>query len=48
MNEPTLGMIHEGVFYFVANSPWGAYDKENQLIEEKLKPVEIWMYKIED
>ncbi|MEO1049648.1 MAG: L-dopachrome tautomerase-related protein [Bacteroidota bacterium] len=34
LNEPTLGVIVENEFYYVANSQWGGYDKE-----EKILPV---------
>jgi len=31
LDEPTLGTIVDGVFYYVANSPWGKYDQEGNL-----------------
>lgn len=38
--EPTLGMIHKNEFYYIANSPWGAYDDEKQQILAQLeKPL---------
>jgi DNA-binding beta-propeller fold protein YncE len=30
-DEPTLGVVHEGNFYFVANSHWNRFDRENRL-----------------
>ena len=40
LNEPTLGTIVNNTFYYIANSPWGAYDKSNKQISEKLsKPL---------
>ena len=30
-DEPTLGLVHEGDFYFVANSHWNRFDRENRL-----------------
>lgn len=30
-DEPTLGAIHDGKFYFVANSHWNRFDRENRL-----------------
>jgi hypothetical protein len=33
-NEPTLGCVYDNTFYYVANSQWGAYDKEHHI-----KPV---------
>jgi hypothetical protein len=29
LNEPTLGIIHNGVLYFVSNSPWAFYGENN-------------------
>ena len=36
LNEPTLGVIVEDSFYYVANSPWWAYDKEGNLDTSQL------------
>jgi len=30
MNEPTIGTIEKNVFYYVANSQWGGYDKNHK------------------
>ena len=30
-DEPTLGVVHGGDFYFVANSHWNRFDRENRL-----------------
>jgi sugar lactone lactonase YvrE len=30
-DEPTLGVIHDDDFYFVANSHWNRFDQENEL-----------------
>ena len=30
-DEPTLGLVHEGDFYFVSNSHWNRFDRENRL-----------------
>lgn len=29
LNEPTLGIMKNGILYFIANSPWAFYDEEN-------------------
>ncbi len=29
LNEPTLGVIKNGILYFIANSPWAFYDEKN-------------------
>ena len=36
LGEPTLGVIAEDLFYYIANSPWGKYDKNGNLKEEEL------------
>jgi sugar lactone lactonase YvrE len=33
-NEPTQGVVHDDVFYYIANSQWNGYDRQH-----KLKPV---------
>lgn len=38
LGEPTLGVIVEDELYYIANSPWGAYDKEGNFNSESLKP----------
>jgi sugar lactone lactonase YvrE len=38
-DEPTLGVVHEGDFYFVANSHWNRFDRENRLPEGLAGPV---------
>ncbi len=37
MQEPTLGIISHDTLYYIANSPWGAYDRHKNLILEKVK-----------
>ncbi|MGB0523139.1 MAG: TPR end-of-group domain-containing protein [Flammeovirgaceae bacterium] len=37
LNEPTLGVFCGDEFYYVANSPWGAYDRKGNLLQDKLK-----------
>jgi sugar lactone lactonase YvrE len=36
LGEPTLGVIVEDSFYYIANSPWGKYDREGQLKADAL------------
>ena len=38
-DEPTLGVLREGDFYFVANSHWNRFDRENRLPEGLSGPV---------
>lgn len=30
LGEPTLGTIHDGALYFIANSPWSFYDEKDE------------------
>jgi hypothetical protein len=34
--EPTLGTLLDHVFYYVANSPWSAYDADGELKQPEL------------
>ena len=47
LGEPTLGQIKDGYFYYLANSPWGAYDLEHNLDLSKTSPIEIRRYKLD-
>ena len=38
-DEPTLGLVHDGDFYFVANSHWNRFDRENHLPDGLDGPV---------
>lgn len=38
-DEPTLGAVRGGSFYFVANSHWNRFDRENRLPEGLTGPV---------
>lgn len=38
-DEPTLGTIHDGDFYFVANSHWNRFDRDNQLPADLSGPI---------
>lgn len=35
LGEPTQGVIVDDSFYFIVNSPWGAYDREGNFSPEK-------------
>lgn len=39
--EPTNGKYINGVFYYIANSPWPLYDKNSKAIYSKWSPLEI-------
>ncbi|MCK6542325.1 hypothetical protein L6Q79_06550 [bacterium] len=41
LGEPTLGCVASGSLYYIANSPWGAYDKNHQLDITKAAPPMI-------
>ena len=47
LGEPTLGQVKDGYFYYLANSPWQAYDEEMNLISEQVKPIEIRRFKLD-
>jgi sugar lactone lactonase YvrE len=38
-DEPTLGVIHDDDFYFVANSHWNRFDQENKLPDGLSGPI---------
>ncbi|MFZ1808631.1 MAG: L-dopachrome tautomerase-related protein [Cyclobacteriaceae bacterium] len=40
-NEPTMGCISNNRLYYVANSSWGAYDKNHMLQKDKIKDLVI-------
>lgn len=40
-DEPTLGTLVDGRFYFIANSQWGAYDDKFQPKTDLLQPIRI-------
>ncbi len=47
LGEPTLGQIKDGYFYYLANSPWQAYDQEMNLDLSKVKSIEIRRIKLD-
>lgn len=46
-NEPALATIVGGMFYFFANSPWGAYDKNGVLDMNKVSNPMLFSYKLD-
>ena len=38
-DEPTLGVVRDDAFYFVANSHWNRFDRENRLPDDLSGPV---------
>lgn len=48
LGEPTLGVIARGTFYYIANSPWGKYDKEGNLKAEELTENIVLKYSLQD
>lgn len=47
LGEPTLGQVKDGYFYYLANSPWPAYDEEKNLNVEGWGPIEIRRIKLD-
>lgn len=47
LGEPTLGQIKDGYFYYLANSPWGAYNDDKKLDKSILKPIQIRRIKLD-
>lgn len=45
-NEPTLGAVVGGDFYFIANSQWNLFDDSGKLAEDKLKEPVILRLKL--
>ena len=39
LDEPTQGIVFEGQFYYLANSPWPYYNKQDLLLPENYKPA---------
>lgn len=46
-DEPTLGTIIENTFYFFANSPWKAYDRNGVLDENKVANPVLYSLQLE-
>ncbi len=44
--EPTLGYVVGNQLYFIANSPWSIYVKDNILDDKKLKAPLLFSYKL--
>ncbi len=47
LGEPTLGQVKDGYFYYLANSPWQAYDDEKNLNVADWGPIEIRRIKLD-
>jgi len=45
--EPTLGVFVEDSFYYIANSPWGKYDREGNLKADELTENMVLMIELE-
>jgi sugar lactone lactonase YvrE len=45
-DEPTLGVVVKDNFYYVANSEWGAVDRNGKLSEDKLRDTIILKMKL--
>ena len=48
LGEPTLGVITRGAFYYIANSPWGKYDRQGNLKQEDLTDNIVLKYELRD
>ncbi|HNP18498.1 MAG TPA: hypothetical protein PKL31_08705 [Fulvivirga sp.] len=46
LNEPTQGLILNKEFWFIANSPWAAYNKNNEFLMEEASPTVLMKYAI--
>lgn len=46
LNEPTQGFIFKKAFYFLANSPWGAYDKKMNFLPEQVRSIQVRKLKL--
>lgn len=38
-DEPNLGVVYDGAFYFVANSHWNRFDRDNNLPDDLAGPI---------
>ena len=47
LGEPTLGQVKDGYFYYLANSPWGAYDESGNFDASQAKAIEIRRIKLD-
>lgn len=46
LGEPTLGLVSGDTFYFIANSPWGAYDRKHQFDASKAQKPAVRKYEM--
>ncbi len=42
LNEPTLGFLDKNQFYYIANSPWGAYNREGKFVDERAQNPRVY------
>ncbi len=47
LGEPTLGQVKDGYFYYLANSPWQAYDDGGVFNIENWGPIEVRRIKLD-
>ena len=47
LGEPTLGQVKDGYFYYLANSPWQAYDEDKNLNVDNWGLIEIRRIKLD-
>lgn len=47
-NEPVLGTVYKDTFYFFANSPWKAYDRNGVLDESVVNSPELFSYSLKN
>lgn len=47
LGEPTLGQVKDGYFYYLANSPWPAYDEHKNLNVDNWGLIEIRRIKLD-
>lgn len=46
-DEPALGCVVDGAFYFFANNPWKSYDKDYNLNEAKFENPQLFRVKLD-
>lgn len=46
LNEPTQGTYVDGIFYYIANSPWAYYDEQGNPDMDAWPEIEIWKLEI--
>lgn len=46
LNEPTQGFLYNNTFFYIANSPWGAYDEEMNFKPERENHIQVRKMKL--